>query len=85
MEETSFKLGETFDAAMTPEAVQRLKLALEQMQRDLGGADGAVIRECRLVDDPKEAEEVTQMKGCVGAIVHPSGQMYVRIHIKPGC
>lgn len=72
--ETCFKLGETFDAAMSEEAWVRLKGAFDDMQRDFG-VDGEVIRECRLIEDPKQAEEFTQMRGCIGAVVHPSGQM----------
>lgn len=74
IEETCFKLGETFDAAMTDEAWTRLKGAFDDMQKDLG-VNGEVIRDCRLIEDSIEAEEFTQMKGCKGAIVHPSGQM----------
>ena len=75
-EEVCFKLGETFDAAMSEEAWTRLKGAYEEMLKDHGG-NGEVIRECRLIEDAKAAEEFTQMKGCIGAIVHPSGQMCV--------
>ncbi|KAK2608048.1 hypothetical protein N8I77_006685 [Diaporthe amygdali] len=74
-EEVCFKLGETFDAAMTPEAWERLKGAYEAFVKD-HGRDGEVIRECRLVDDPAEAEAITQMKGCIGAILHPTGQVW---------
>lgn len=74
IEETCFKLGETFDAAMTDEAWTRLKGAFDDMQKDLG-VNGEVIRDCRLIEDSIEAEEFTQMKCCKGAIIHPSGQM----------
>lgn len=73
-EEVCFKLGETFDAAMTQEAWARLKGAFEAFVKD-HGRDGEVIRDCRLVEDPKEAEAVTQMKGCIGAVLHPTGQV----------
>lgn len=73
-EEVCFKLGETFDAAMSDEAWTRLKGAYEQMLND-HGENGEVIRDCRLIEDAKAAEEFTQMKGCIGAVVHPSGQM----------
>jgi plasmid maintenance system antidote protein VapI len=73
-EEVCFKLGETFDAAMSEEAWVRLKGAYEMMKADHGD-DGDVIRDCRLIEDPTEAEEFTQMKGCVGAVIHPSGQV----------
>ena len=73
-EEVCFKLGETFDAAMTEKAWVRLKNAYTTMQRD-HGEDGDVIRDCRLIDNPEAAEEFTQMKSCVGAVVHPAGQV----------
>lgn len=73
-EEVCFKLGETFDAAMSDEAWVRLKGAYEFMKKD-HGETGDVIRDCRLIEDPKEAEAFTQMKGCLAAIVHPSGQV----------
>jgi hypothetical protein len=57
-EEVCFKLGETFDAAMTDEAWSRLKGAYEAMRKDHGD-DGDVIRECRLIEDAKSAEEFT--------------------------
>ncbi|ORY67771.1 FAD dependent oxidoreductase-domain-containing protein [Pseudomassariella vexata] len=74
-EEVCFKLGETFDAAMSDEAWIRLKGAYEAFKKD-HGQDGEVIRDCRLIDDPEAAEEFTQMKGCIGAVVHPSGQIW---------
>ncbi|OXG42291.1 FAD dependent oxidoreductase superfamily [Cryptococcus neoformans Bt120] len=70
-----FKLGETFDAAMSEEAWTRLRGAYEHMKKD-HGENGDIIKECRLIEDPKEAEEFTQMKGCIGAVVHPSGQVW---------
>lgn len=73
-EEVCFKLGETFDAAMTQEAWTRLKGAFDEFVRD-HGRDGEVIRECRLVEDPTEAEAITQMKGCIAAVLHPTGQV----------
>ncbi|KAH8667627.1 FAD dependent oxidoreductase-domain-containing protein [Tricladium varicosporioides] len=74
-EKVCLRLGETFDAAMTEEAWTRLKGAYEAMKSDWG-EDGEVIRDCRLIEDPKEAEEFTQMKGCLGAVVHPAGQVW---------
>jgi hypothetical protein len=56
--EVCFKLGETFDAAMTDEAWTRLKGAYEAMRND-HGENGEVIKECRLIEDPKAAEEFT--------------------------
>lgn len=73
-EEVCFKLGETFDAAMSDEAWIRLKGAYEAMLKD-HDENGDVIRECRLIEDGRAAEEFTQMKGCIGAVVHPSGQV----------
>lgn len=83
IEEVCFKTGETFDAAMSEVAWKRLKGAYEAMKRD-HGADGEVIRDCRLIEDPSAAEEFTQMKGCIGAVVHPAGQMYVKNSLGPG-
>ncbi|RDW68474.1 hypothetical protein BP5796_09131 [Coleophoma crateriformis] len=74
-EEVCFKLGKTFDAAMTEEAWTRLKTAYEDMKND-HGENGDVIRDCRLIEDPMAAEEFTQMKGCLGAVVHPAGQVW---------
>lgn len=73
-ETVSFKLGKTFDAAMTEEAWAMLKESYDAMRGDLG-EDGEFIRDCTLIDDPKEAEEFTQLKGCIGAISHATGQM----------
>lgn len=75
-EEVCLKYGETFDAAMTESAWKHLKGEYDAFVRD-HGKDGEVIRDCRLIEDPKEAEEFTQMKGCLGAVVHPAGQMSV--------
>ncbi|OCF32124.1 FAD dependent oxidoreductase superfamily protein [Kwoniella heveanensis BCC8398] len=74
-EEVSFKLGETFDAAMSEEAWARLKGAYEDMKKDIG-EKGDIIKDCRLIEDPNEAERFTQMKGCIAAVVHPSGQVW---------
>lgn len=73
-EEVCFKLGDTFDAAMSDKAWSRLKNAYKAMQRD-HGEDGDVIRDCTLIEDPEAAEKFTQMKSCIGAVVHPSGQV----------
>lgn len=73
-DEVCLKLGETFDAAMTEEAWQRIRGAYDMFVRDFG-EDGEVIRDCRLIEDAEEAEAFTQMKGCIGAVVHPSGQV----------
>ncbi|WWC72307.1 uncharacterized protein I206_106269 [Kwoniella pini CBS 10737] len=74
-EKVCFKLGETFDAAMSEEAWDRLKGEYELMKKD-HGENGPIIGECRLIEDSKEAEDFTQMKGCIGAVVHPSGQVW---------
>lgn len=74
VEEVCLKFGETFDAAMTPSEWKRLKGEYDAFVED-HGKDGEVIRDCRVIEDPKEAEAFTQMKGCLGAVVHPSGQM----------
>lgn len=73
-EEVCLKFGETFDAGMTPESWARLKGEYNAFVKD-HGKNGEVIRDCRLIEDPEEAEAFTQMKGCFGAVVHPSGQM----------
>lgn len=73
-EEVCLRFGETFDAAMTEGSWQRLKGAYEAFARD-HGRDGEVIRDCRLIEDPAEAEAFTQMRGCLGAVVHPAGQV----------
>lgn len=73
-EEVCLKFGETFDAAMTDEAWTRLKGALEHMRQDHGD-ENDVVRACRTIDNAHEAEEFTQMKGALAAVVHPTGQM----------
>lgn len=73
-EEVSLKFGETFDAAMTEASWQQLKGEYEAFIKD-HGKDGEVIRDCRLIESPDEAEAFTQMKGCLGAVVHPAGQV----------
>lgn len=73
-EEVCLKFVETFDAAMTEEAWIRLKGALDDMRRD-HGADNEIVQQCRTIEDASEAEEATQMKGAMAAILHPSGQM----------
>jgi hypothetical protein len=75
-EEVCLKFGETFDAAMTDEAWTRLKDALEALRRDHGD-DNDIVKVCRMIEDPREAEEYSQMKGALAAIVHPAGQMSV--------
>jgi hypothetical protein len=75
-EEVCLKFGETFDAAMTDEAWTRLKGAFEEMRRDHGD-ENDVVRECRLIEDAHEAEEYSQMKGALAAVVHPAGQMSI--------
>lgn len=74
-EEVCLKLGETFDAAMTDEAWSRLSHALDEIRKDHGD-DHEIVKLCRKIEDQAEAEEVTQMKGALKAIVHPTGQMY---------
>ncbi|WVQ86207.1 hypothetical protein IAT38_008375 [Cryptococcus sp. DSM 104549] len=74
-DEVSFKLGKTFDAAMTEEAWTYIRGAYEQMKAELG-EDAEFIRDVRLIDDAGEAEEYTQMKGCLGAATHPTGQVW---------
>jgi glycine/D-amino acid oxidase-like deaminating enzyme len=73
-EEVCLKFGETFDAAMTDEAWTRLKGALEAMRKDQGD-DNDIVKVCRIINDAHEAEEFTQMKGALAAVVHPTGQM----------
>lgn len=75
-EEVCLKFGETFDAAMTNEAWARLKGAFEAMRKD-HGADHEIVKACRIIHDAREAEEFSQIKGALAAVVHPSGQMYV--------
>lgn len=73
-EEIALKFGETFDAAMTEEAWTRLKGAYDAMRSDQGD-DNDIFKLCRLIEDPAEAEEFSQMKGTIAAIVHPTGQV----------
>lgn len=73
-DKVDFELCETFDAAMTEEAFDILTKSFEAMRADLG-ADGEIIKECRMITDPKEAEEVTQMKGALAAGVYPAAKM----------
>ena len=73
-EEISLKFGETFDAAMTEEAWARLKSAYDAMRSDQGD-DNDIFNLCRLIEEPSEAEEFTQMKGTRAAIAHPTGQV----------
>jgi hypothetical protein len=75
-EEVCLKFGETFDAAMTDEAWTRLKGALEAMRKDHGD-DHHIVKLCRVIEDAHQAEEFTQMKGTLAAVVHPAGQMSV--------
>ncbi|RMY23398.1 hypothetical protein D0867_02078 [Hortaea werneckii] len=75
VEETCLEFGETFDAAMTEEAWARLKRALETMRADHGN-DNDIVKSCRLIEDACEAQSFTQMKDCLGAVVHPAGQIW---------
>ena len=75
-EEVCLKFGETFDAAMTEEALVRLKGALEAMRKDQGD-DNDIVKLCKLIENPRQAEEFSQMKGAIGVIAHPAGQMSV--------
>lgn len=75
-EEVCLKFGETFDAAMTQEAWTRLKGAYDAMRRD-HGEDHKIVKLCRVVEDALEAEEVSQMKGAIAAVLHPAGQMCI--------
>ena len=73
-EEIALKFGETFDAAMTKEAWTRLRGAYDAMRSDQGD-DNDILKLCRLIEEPYEAEEFSQMKGARAAIVHPTGQV----------
>jgi Mn-dependent DtxR family transcriptional regulator len=73
-EKVCFKLGETFDAAMTDEAEERLRENLERMTRD-HGPDHPIVKSCRYIKGRKEAEEFSQMKGAQAVFVHPTGQV----------
>ncbi|KAJ5059252.1 FAD dependent oxidoreductase-domain-containing protein [Bipolaris maydis] len=74
-EEVCLKLGETFDAAMTDEAWARLSHALDEMRKDYGD-ENEIVKICRKIEDQAEVEDVTQMKGALKAIVHPTGQIW---------
>lgn len=73
-EEIALKFGETFDAAMTEEAWTRLKGAYDAMRNDQGD-DNDIFTLCRTIEESSEAEEFSQMKGTLAAIVHPTGQV----------
>ncbi|TYJ54196.1 hypothetical protein B9479_005122 [Cryptococcus floricola] len=73
-EEVSFKLGQTFDAAMTEEVWVRLKGAYEAFKEAF--PEHEFPKSIRLIEDPKEAEEFTQIKGCIGAVAYPTGQVW---------
>ncbi|KAK5130847.1 hypothetical protein LTR08_001619 [Meristemomyces frigidus] len=74
-EEICLRFGETFDAAMTEEAWTRLEGAYQAMRKDHGD-DNDVVRTCRTIEDASHAEEFTQMKGALAAVVHPTGQVW---------
>lgn len=73
-EEVCLQFDDTFDAAMTEEAWMRLKGNYEAMKRD-HGVDNDILQMCRLIEDAREAEQFSQMKGARGCVVHPAGQM----------
>jgi len=73
-EEIALRFGETFDAAMIEEAWTRLKGAHDAMRSDHGD-DNDIFKLCRLIEEPSEAEEFSQMKGIHAAVVHPAGQV----------
>ena len=73
-EDICLKFGDTFDAAMTEEAWDRLRGAYEAMRRDHGD-ENEIVKVCRLIEDAGEAEDFSQMKGARAAVVHPAGQM----------
>lgn len=73
-EEVALKFGETFDAAMTDEAWERLKGNYEAMKKD-HGEDNEVVKSINLIEDAAGAEAFSQMKGALAAITHPAGQM----------
>ena len=75
-EEICLQFGDTFDAAMTDEAWNRLRGAYESMRKDHGD-ENEVFKVCRLIEDAGEAEEFSQMKGAMAAVVHPAGSVYV--------
>lgn len=72
-DDVCFKLGETFDAAMHNDAWLRLKMNYEKMKED--HPDSNIVKSCRLIEDAAKAEELTQIKGAIGAVFHPAGQM----------
>lgn len=73
-EEVCLKFGETFDAAMTEEALERLRDNYEAMKKD-HGEDDEIVKSIRIITDATEAEDFSQMKGALAAFVHPAGQM----------
>lgn len=73
-EEIALRFGETYDAAMTEEAWTRLKGAYDAMRSDHGN-ENDVVKLCRLIEDPVEAEDFSQMKDARAAVVHPAGQV----------
>lgn len=73
-EQVCLQLGETFDAAMSDEAWARLSNALQEMRKDHGD-DNDMVKLCRVIDNKTEAEQVTQMKGALAAIMHATGSM----------
>lgn len=74
-EEVCCKFGETFDAAMTDETWERLTSNLLAMRQDHGIED-EIVKAIKLIEVAEAAEAYTQMKGTVGAIVHPAGQIW---------
>ncbi|CAG8961849.1 hypothetical protein HYFRA_00014040 [Hymenoscyphus fraxineus] len=73
-EEVCFQTGSTFDAAMSQEAWSRLKSNYEEIVKDY--PDEEIVKELRIIEGAKEAEEFTQIKGSIGAVVHPAGQIW---------
>jgi hypothetical protein len=43
------------------------------------GDDHDIVKVCRKIEDASAAEEFTQMKGALAAVVHPAGQMSVTL------
>ncbi|KAF4123824.1 FAD dependent oxidoreductase [Geosmithia morbida] len=74
-EEICLQFGETFDAAMTEEAWTRLKGALDAMRRDHGD-ENDIVQACKVISDAAEAQDFSQMKGALAAVVHPAGQLW---------
>jgi hypothetical protein len=56
------------------EELAKLKGAYDAMRSDQGDDDD-IFKLCKLIEDPSEAEEFSQMKGALAAIVHPTGQV----------